>query len=237
MNYHYKELSSFKMNAIAAGLNRVNALIEEVKQEVNANIENVKEELREELRAELRAEFQEVTSFLMARIEHLEVLMGVSAEKQHTEDKPIRESKKKVKGKKRSGKLEDYYIQEESYNRDDIHMLDSFVLCAEFSRIRLNGATTMYCKHCKKDTPLRNWVNSIRTRCLKKGLNAETIIPKTCDRMKAINEIANPINNRVYSKLRDPNRSAESKKLYSEYRKIMLQKIGISTRPYKYTNL
>ena len=225
------------MNAITAGFNRVNALIEEVKQEVNANIENVKEELQEELRADIRAEFHELTSFLMARIEHLEVLMGVSAGKQRTEDKPIRESKKKVKGKKRSGKLENYYIQEESYDKGDIHRLDSFVLCAEFSRIKLNGATTMYCKHCKKDTPLRNWVNSIRTRCLKNGLNADTNVPKSCDRIKAINEIANPINNRVYSKLRDPNRSNESKKLYAEYRKIMLQKIGISTRPYKYTNL
>ena len=223
------------MNAITAGFNRVNALIEEVRQEVNANIENVKEELREQLRAELRAEFQEVTSFLMARIEQLEVLIGVPAENRCAEENPIRELKKKAKGKKRRGKLENYHIQENSYERDDIHMLDSFLLCSEFSRIKLNGATTMYCNHCKKDTPLRNWVYSIRARCVKNGLNAETIIPKTCDRMKAKNEIANPINNRVYSKFRDPNLENDKKKIWAEYRKIMLEKIGISIRPYRYT--
>jgi hypothetical protein len=222
------------MNAITAGFNRVNALIEEVRQEVNANIENLKEELREQVRAELQAEFELVTEDLKARIDKLEVLIGVQAESRCAEESPIREPKKKAKGKKTREKLE-YHIQENSYESHDIHMLDSFLLCSEFSRIKLNGATTMYCKHCKKDTPLRNWVYSIRARCLKNGLNAETIIPKTCDRMKAINEIANPINNRVYSKFRNPNLDNDEKKIWAVYRKNMFEKIGISIKPYRYT--
>lgn len=229
------------MDAIATAINRVNQVIEEVNQEINANIEKMKEELREELRVELRAEFEEVNQELRTRVEKLEeitlFLLQSKEEEVRVEQVRVEEpvKKKKRKGKK---KLENYYIEQESYTPEEIAGLDAYILCAEFSRLKLNGETTMYCGHCKKRTPFKNWVHSIRTRCLKKnGLSADTEIPKTCDRQQAVNAIANAINNKVYPKLRDNTISDVKKDLWAKYREIMLRKLGVTTRPYRYVFL
>ena len=222
------------MNSIVCALDRVNKLIEEVKEEVNANIENIKEDLREELRAELREEFNEVNQHLITRIEHLEVLIGTKVFQEPVREEPVREEPVKRKKSVKKQLLEDYYIEEDSYTPAEIKKMDSYVLCAEFSRLVLKGETTMCCTHCKKPTHLNKWVNSIRKRCLKSGLDSNTQIPKTCDVQQAVNAIVNPINNRVYPKLRDPKLSVERKELWSQYRKIMLSKLGINVHPQKY---
>ena len=229
------------MDAIATAIAKVNSVIEEVNQEINANIEKMKEELREELRAELRAEFEEISQELRARIENLET---ITASLLHSKEEEVRveedRAEEPIKKKKKKGKrtLENFYIQQESYTSDEVAGLDDYVLCVEFSRLTLNGGTTMYCGHCKKHTPFKNWVHSIRARCLKKGgLNSNTKIPKTCDKQQAVNAIANAVNNRVYPKLRDSTISATKKDLWAKYREIMLGKLGITTKPYRYVFL
>lgn len=136
--------------------------------------------------------------------------------------------------KKKRRKLPNFYIEQDSYTPYEISRLNSFVLCVEFSRLKLDGKTTMYCNHCKKHTPFTNWQASVRSRCMKNGLSSDTVIPKTCDKQQAVNAIANAINNRVYPKLRDTKISAERKQLWSKWREMMFAKLGMKIRPYKY---
>ena len=139
------------------------------------------------------------------------------------------------KRRRRRNKLpEELYIEQESYTPFEVSRLNAYVLCVEFSRLKLNDKTTMYCNHCKKHTPFTNWQASIRSRCMKNGLSADTVIPKTCDKQQAVNAIANAINNRVYPKLRNPKISAERKQLWSNWREMMFAKLDMKIRPYKY---
>lgn len=192
---------------ITSAFNQVICILEEVKQEFHAEIENLQlgqAELRAEIEA-LRANQQEVQAV------------------QQVEIKPKKKLKKLI-----------IIEEKESYTADEISLLNDYELCAEFGRIKLNGNSAMYCGHCKKETPFDNWVHSIRKRCMKQGLSRETKIPKTCDRQQAVNALCNPINNRVYSILRSPNTSDKKKRRYLEAKQICFEKIGKEINPYKY---
>jgi len=141
-----------------------------------------------------------------------------------------------VRQKKRKTKLENYIIinENESYTTDEVAELNDFMMCTEFSRIKLGGKMTMYCGHCKKETSFDNWVHSIRKRCMKNGLCEETPIPKTCDRQQAVNSLCNPINNKVYPVLRSSKTTDKKKKLYLDAKQTCFDKIGKEIKPYKY---
>ena len=143
-------------------------------------------------------------------------------------------SEARMNKRRRRNKLQDFYIEQDSYTTFEVSRMNAFVLCVEFSRLKLDNKTTMYCNHCKKNTPFTNWQASIRSRCMKNGLSADTVIPKTCDKQQAVNAIANAINNRVYPKLRNPKISAERKQLWSNWREMMFAKLNMKIRPYKY---
>ena len=66
----------------------------------------------------------------------------------------------------------------------------------------LKKQTQLSCRHCGgKATPITNWCSQIRSKCLKKGLNKDTPIPKTCDKMAINNKRNNIINNKYYSQI------------------------------------
>lgn len=234
------------MNTISTALDKINTIIEEV---ISSNIDIEREELRDEL----RREFQEANRELIERIEKLETILSMNSEERQEanrgliqriekletllpmnseEEVKMTENKRK---KKRIKKLTNFYIIQDSYTPDEVATMNSFILCSEFSRLTLNNKTTMYCNHCKKDTPFKNWVNSIRSRCMKKqGLSANTQIPKTCDRQQAVNSIANTINNRVYPKLRNEKLDESQKRIWIQWRELMFKKLGMKIMPYKY---
>jgi len=89
----------------------------------------------------------------------------------------------------------------DSYTPDAVATMDDATLIAEFSRI--TGSTGLGCKHCKKtDLPLENFSLGIRAACAKKGLNAESKLPKTCNKQKQASAIRNPIANKFYYRIK-----------------------------------
>jgi hypothetical protein len=106
-------------------------------------------------------------------------------------------------------------------------------LSINFSRIV--GQTQLYCNHCHRQKSLEYWIHSIRKRCLKKdGLCATMTVPKTCDHQQAVNSICNPVNNRVYPTMRNPNTSERTKQLFMEAKAMCFEKMGKEINPYKY---
>ena len=88
-----------------------------------------------------------------------------------------------------------------SYTPDAVATMDDATLIAEFSRI--TGCVGLGCKHCKKtDLPLENFSLGIRAACAKKGLNAESKLPKTCNKQKQASAIRNPIANKFYYRIK-----------------------------------
>jgi hypothetical protein len=153
------------------------------------------------------------------------------------QDESAQEKKKVKKIRKRSNIaliiVEDENEQEKNaYTSEEVSQMSDYLLCKEF--IRLTGRTTLDCTHCKKPTPLDNWIHSIRKRCEKKGLDRNTPVPKTCDKQQAVNSICNPINNKVYPVLRSPSVSDKKKQRYLNAKAACFKLIEKNTAPYKY---
>ena len=210
---------------VTSALHQVICILEEVKQEFHAEIENLRLG-----QAELRAEIEALQSVQQAVQQAVQV---VQQEVQEVQQEVQVVQQVKIKPKR---KLENYIIIEEkdSYTTDEISLLSDYELCVEFGRIKLNGKCTMYCKHCNKETPFENWVHSIRKRCMKQGLSRKTTIPRSCDKQQSVNSIRNQINNRHYRIMRSPNTSDKKKRRSLEERQLALEKLGIKIRPYKY---
>jgi hypothetical protein len=92
-------------------------------------------------------------------------------------------------------------VSMDTYTPDAVDAMDDTTLIAEFSRI--TGCTGLGCKHCKKtDLSLENFTLGIRAACAKKGLNAETKQPKTCNKQKQASAIRNPVANKFYYRIK-----------------------------------
>ncbi len=144
---------------------------------------------------------------------------------------PRRKLKKSIK------KLpSDFLIIDEeknSYTPEEVEEMNDCELSINFSRIV--GQTQLYCNHCHRQKSLEYWIHSIRKRCLKKdGLCATMTVPKTCDHQQAVNSICNPVNNRVYPTMRNPNTSERTKQLFMEAKAMCFEKMGKEINPYKY---
>jgi hypothetical protein len=119
------------------------------------------------------------------------------------------------------------------YSNSDLKQMSDSKLIKEFTR--LTGESELYCSHCKRYTPLTNWVNSIRRRCEKRGgLSRNTESPKTCDKQSYVNDCCNQINNKAYPLLRANNITDRQKQLVQGLRSDALHAIGVSTDPYRY---
>ncbi len=143
--------------------------------------------------------------------------------------------KRKTKKSKKTLPLEFIIVDEEkeSYTPEEVEEMNDCELSINFSRIV--GQTQLYCNHCHRHKSLEYWIHSIRKRCLKKdGLCATMTVPKTCDHQQAVNSICNPVNNRVYPTMRNPNTSERTKQLFMEAKAMCFEKMGKEVNPYKY---
>lgn len=120
------------------------------------------------------------------------------------------------------------------YSPNDIDTMDDSTLAREF--IRLTGTKTLYCTHCKGESPIEiKWMNSIRKRCMKPhGLFKDMPLPKTCDKQQAKNQICNSINNPVYQKLRNKSTTQQEQEMAIQQRIEGIRQIGIQPNPHKY---
>jgi hypothetical protein len=143
--------------------------------------------------------------------------------------------KRKLKKSKRKLPLEFIIVDEDkvSYTPEEVQEMNDCELSINFSRIV--GQTQLYCNHCHRQKSLEYWIHSIRKRCLKKdGLSATMTVPKTCDHQQAVNSICNPVNNRVYPTMRNPNTSERTKQVFMEAKAMCFEKMGKEINPYKY---
>jgi len=143
--------------------------------------------------------------------------------------------KRKLKKSRRKLPLEFIIVDEDkaSYTPEEVQEMNDCELSINFSRIV--GQTQLYCNHCHRQKSLEYWIHSIRKRCLKKdGLSATMTVPKTCDHQQAVNSICNPVNNRVYPTMRNPNTSERTKQVFMEAKAMCFEKMGKEINPYKY---
>ena len=143
--------------------------------------------------------------------------------------------KRKLKKSRRKLPLEFIIVDEDkvSYTPEEVQEMNDCELSINFSRIV--GQNQLYCNHCHRQKALEYWIHSIRKRCLKKdGLCATMTVPKTCDHQQAVNSICNPVNNRVYPTIRNPNTSERTKQAFMEAKAICFEKMGKEINPYKY---
>lgn len=143
--------------------------------------------------------------------------------------------KRKLKKSKRKLPLEFIIVDEDkvSYTPEEVQEMNDCELSINFSRIV--GQNQLYCNHCHRQKTLEYWIHSIRKRCLKKdGLCATMTVPKTCDHQQAVNSICNPVNNRVYPTIRNPNTSERTKQAFMEAKAMCFEKMGKEINPYKY---
>jgi hypothetical protein len=143
--------------------------------------------------------------------------------------------KRKLKKSRRKLPAELIIIDEEkfSYTPEEVREMNDCELSINFNRIV--GQNQLHCKHCHRQKSLEYWIHSIRKRCMKKdGLCATMTVPKTCDHQQAVNSICNPVNNRVYPTLRNPNASERTKQLFMEAKSICFEKLGKEMNPHKY---
>jgi len=120
-----------------------------------------------------------------------------------------------------------------NYTPDEIQNMTDYKLACEW--IRITGYKELYCTHCKKYKPIsKYYIESIRKRCKKQGLNNYTDPPKTCDKQQKINSLCNPINNYVYPDLRKNELSIDQINKLQNSREKDLSKVGIKTKPNKY---
>ncbi len=124
--------------------------------------------------------------------------------------------------------------EEKSYfSPDEIKAMNNHVLAKHF--IRITGCSTLSCTHCKGAKPIvPYWMESIRTRCEKKGLSVDIKLPKTCDQQQSRNKSCNPFNNPAYSKLRSGKLTEEEKVDTIAEREENLLSIGLTPKPYRY---
>ena len=143
--------------------------------------------------------------------------------------------KRKLKKSRRKLPAEFIIIDEEkfSYTPEEVREMNDCELSINFNRIV--GQNQLHCKHCHRQKSLEYWIHSIRKRCMKKdGLCATMTVPKTCDHQQAVNSICNPVNNRVYPTMRNPNASERTKQLFMEAKSICFEKMGKEINPHKY---
>jgi hypothetical protein len=123
--------------------------------------------------------------------------------------------------------------EKNSYTPEEVEEMNDCELSINFSRIV--GQNQLYCNHCHRKKSLEYWIHSIRKRCLKKdGLCATMTVPKTCDHQQSVNSICNPVNNRVYPTMRNPNTSERTKQAIMEAKAMCFEKMGKEINPYKY---
>jgi hypothetical protein len=110
---------------------------------------------------------------------------------------------------------------------------DYYTLLLEFTRI--TGCSELYCSHCKNRQKKLHlgWIDAIKRKCLKIGINKDMKLPKTCDEQLKTNDISNGINNNYYPVLRKLEEKRQPTKHIQISRCRDLEKIGIETRPYK----
>jgi len=126
------------------------------------------------------------------------------------------------------------------YSPSEVALMENDELESKFCE--LTGIHSLDCSRCghKYKKPVRNFINAIRKRCMKKvyegrlgGLHKDMVIPLTCDKTLASNTEKNPINSKIYPKLKKAD-EAEQKELQSK-RAIMYQELlGKEIKPYKY---
>ena len=156
---------------------------------------------------------------------------------QHTEttsstEKKSRKPKKINQKTKKRIKFILLTEEKDSYTPEEVDNMTDYELLVHFRRI--TEQNKLYCNHCKRPKSLDYWVNSIRKRCMKNGLNKKMKSPKTCDHQQAVNSICNTINNPVYSALRDPKFSNRHKQQIMQAKAEFFEKINKDVRPYKY---
>jgi hypothetical protein len=123
--------------------------------------------------------------------------------------------------------------EKESYTPEEVEEMNDCELSINFNRII--GQNQLHCNHCHRQKPLEYWIHSIRKRCMKKdGLCATMKVPKTCDHQQSVNSICNPVNNKVYPIMRNPNTSERTKQLFMETKARCFDQLGKEINPYKY---
>ena len=141
----------------------------------------------------------------------------------------------KYKNKNKNNDVKDHYTPEEVSVMKDDELYKNFA--------RITGYNELYCSHCKKHKGPKDWIHSIRGRCMKPdGLHKSMKIPKTCDRQQVVNRLCNPTNNPIYSILRkdysstdiDTNNVCSMVVTLNDIRKDKLSELGIKTKPVKY---
>jgi hypothetical protein len=128
-------------------------------------------------------------------------------------------------------------IFKKSYSPREVSELirnnDYYTLLLEFTRI--TGCSELSCSHCKNRQKKLHlgWIDAIKRKCLKIGINKGMKLPKTCDEQLKANDISNGINNNYYPVLRKLEEKRQPTKHIQISRCRELEKIGIETRPYK----
>ena len=126
------------------------------------------------------------------------------------------------------------------YSPSEVALMDNDELESKFCE--LTGIHSLDCSRCghKYKKPVRNFINAIRKRCMKKvhqghlgGLHKDMVIPLTCDKTLASNTEKNPINSKIYPKLKKAD-EAEQKELQSIRATMYQELLGKEIKPYKY---
>jgi hypothetical protein len=126
------------------------------------------------------------------------------------------------------------------YSPSEVALMDNDELESKFCE--LTGIHSLDCSRCghKYKKPVRNFINAIRKRCMKKvhqghlgGLHKDMVIPLTCDKTLASNTEKNPINSKIYPKLKKAD-EAEQRELQSKRAIMYKELLGKEIKPYKY---
>ena len=126
------------------------------------------------------------------------------------------------------------------YSPSEVALMENDELESKFCE--LTGIHSLDCSRCghKYKKPVRNFINAIRKRCMKKvyegrlgGLHKDMVIPLTCDKTLASNTEKNPINSKIYPKLKKAD-EAERKELQSKRAIMYKELLGKEIKPYKY---
>ena len=126
------------------------------------------------------------------------------------------------------------------YSPSEVALMDNDELESKFCE--LTGIHSLDCSRCghKYKKPVRNFINAIRKRCMKKvhqghlgGLHKDMVIPLTCDKTLASNTEKNPINSKIYPKLKKAD-EAEQRELQSKRATMYKELLGKEIKPYKY---
>ena len=126
------------------------------------------------------------------------------------------------------------------YSPSEVALMDNDELESKFCE--LTGIHSLDCSRCghKYKKPVRNFINAIRKRCMKKvhqghlgGLHKDMVIPLTCDKTLASNTEKNPINSKFYLELKKAD-EAEQRELQSKRAIMYKELLGKEIKPYKY---